>query len=100
LLKLRLTYFLSAIAVLAFTASPAAEGQILGLGKPAAPVVIPTLQPPDPSFVFPTRQTLTFSVDWRVFTAGTAVFHLEQNDGKSHGDGRHSRERQHDFSGR
>ena len=31
-----------------------------------------------PDFVFPTKQTLTFTVDWRVFTAGTAVFHLEQ----------------------
>ncbi len=41
-------------------------------------MVIPTLQPPDPAYVFPARQTLTFSVDWRVFTAGTAVFHLEQ----------------------
>ena len=59
--------------------TPTAEGQILGLGKSAAPVVIPTLQPPDPNFVFPTRQTLTFSVDWRVFTAGTAVFRLEQD---------------------
>ncbi len=52
--------------------------QILGLGKPAVPVVIPTLQAPDPSFAFPARQTLTFTVDWRVYTAGTAVFHLEQ----------------------
>ena len=52
--------------------------QILGLGKPAPPVVIPTLPPPEPGYVFPARQTLTFSVDWRVFTAGTAVFHLEQ----------------------
>jgi hypothetical protein len=53
--------------------------QLLGLGsKPAAPVVIPTLQPPTPGYVFPARQTLTFTVDWRVFTGGTAVFHLEQ----------------------
>ncbi len=36
------------------------------------------LQAPDAAYVFPARQTLTFSVDWRVFTAGTAVFHLEQ----------------------
>ena len=55
------------------------RAQILGLGKPAVPVVIPVLQAPDPSYTFPTRQTLTFSVDWRVYTAGTAVFHLEQN---------------------
>jgi hypothetical protein len=53
-------------------------GQILGLGKPAPPVVIPTLQPPDPRFTLPSRLTLTYSVDWSVFSAGTAVFHLEQ----------------------
>ena len=59
-----------------------AAAQLLGLGaKPAAPVVIPTLQPPVSDFVFPVKQTLTFSVDWRVFTAGTAVFHLEQANG-------------------
>ncbi len=67
------------MAVLALAITPAANAQILGLGKPAAPVVIPTLLPPEPGFVFPTHQTLTFSVDWRVFTAGTAIFHLEQD---------------------
>src|SRR3984957_10886710 len=65
--------------MLAFVHTPGAKGQILGLGKPAAAVVIPTLTPPEPGFSFPARQTLTFSVDWRVFTAGTAVFHLEQD---------------------
>lgn len=55
-----------------------AQGQLLGLGKPAVPVVIPVLQAPEPSYTFPARQTLTYSVDWRVFQAGTAVFHLEQ----------------------
>ena len=79
MLKLRARHFFSSIALLTLTIPPAAEGQILGIGKPAAPVVIPTLQPPEPSYVFPTRQTLTYSVDWRVFTAGTAVFHLEQD---------------------
>lgn len=39
---------------------------------------IPVLQPPQPTFTFPTRQTLTYTVDWRVFTAGTAVFQIEQ----------------------
>jgi hypothetical protein len=59
------------------------QAQLLGLGsKPAAPVVIPTLEPPVPSFQFPTAQTLTFAVDWRVFMAGTAVFHLEQQGDK------------------
>ena len=55
------------------------QAQLLGLGsKPAGPVQIPTLQPPVAGYVFPTRQTLTYAVDWRVFTAGMAVFHLEQ----------------------
>ena len=40
---------------------------------------IPTLQPPVPGLGLSTRQTLTYTVDWRVFTAGTAVFHLEPN---------------------
>jgi len=58
-----------------------ARAQLLGFGAKPAPVVIPTLQPPEAGYVFPTRQTLTFTVDWRVFTAGTAVFQLEQQDG-------------------
>jgi hypothetical protein len=70
------------LAVFALGAALGASGeaQLLGLGaKPAAaPVVIPTLQPPAPGYVFPARETLTFTVDWRVFTGGTAVFHLEQ----------------------
>jgi hypothetical protein len=43
-------------------------------------VQIPVLQPPIPGYAFPARQTLTFTVDWRVFTGGVAVFHLEQQD--------------------
>ena len=58
--------------------SPAVRAQILGSRPAAQPVVIPTLQPPPSGYVFPARQTLTYSVDWRVFTAGTAVFQLEQ----------------------
>jgi len=37
----------------------------------------PALPSPPAGYVFPVHQTLTFNVDWRVFTAGTAVFHLE-----------------------
>jgi hypothetical protein len=57
--------------------------QFLGLGsKPAPPVAIPTLQPPVPGYVFPAHET--FTVDWRVFTGGTAVFHLEQQGDQLH----------------
>ena len=38
---------------------------------------IPALSPPQPGFSFPQKQTLTYSVDWRVFPAGTAVLHFE-----------------------
>jgi len=35
------------------------------------------LPAPRAGFSFPQRQTLTYSVDWRVFPAGTAVLHFE-----------------------
>lgn len=35
------------------------------------------LPPPRAGFNFPQRQTLTYTVDWRVFSAGTAVIHFE-----------------------
>jgi hypothetical protein len=69
------------MVVLALSCTPPTHAQILGLGgskPPVTPVVIPTLQPPMPGYVFPDKQTLTFTVDWRVFTGGIAVFHLEQ----------------------
>jgi hypothetical protein len=56
-----------------------AVGQLFS--KPAAPVVqrpIPALPAPAANFDYPKHETLTFTVDWRVFTAGTAVFHLDQ----------------------
>jgi hypothetical protein len=37
----------------------------------------PQLAPPRAGFSFPQKQTLTYSVDWRVFPAGTAVLHFE-----------------------
>ena len=41
-------------------------------GQQAAP-----LTPPRAGFSFPQKQTLTYSVDWRVFPAGTAVLHFD-----------------------
>jgi hypothetical protein len=80
LLKLDRFFLAFVLLLLSSTGSQPARAQLLGLGPkpPSQPVVIPTLQPPQPGFVFPTKQTLTFTVDWRVFTAGTAVFQLEQ----------------------
>ena len=42
------------------------------LGQQAAP-----LAPPRAGFSFPQKQTLTYSVDWRVFPAGIAILHFE-----------------------
>ena len=49
----------------------------LALAAAAAGQQIPTLSPPRSGFVFPQKQTLIYSVDWRVFPAGTAVIHFE-----------------------
>ena len=37
------------------------------------------LAPPRAGFSFPQKQTLTYTVDWRVFPAGTAILHFEAN---------------------
>jgi Protein of unknown function (DUF3108) len=82
LLKRKTFFFGAVLLMIVGRGVTPAAAQLLGLGgKPAAPVEIPTLQAPVAGFVFPAKQTLTFSVDWRVFTAGTAVFHLEQVNG-------------------
>ena len=61
-------------------AATTGNAQIFGAKPAVPPKPIPVLQAPQPGFQYPQHQTLTFNVDWRVFTAGTAVFHLE-NDG-------------------
>jgi Protein of unknown function (DUF3108) len=45
---------------------------------------LPPLLHPAPSFNFPAKQTLIYAVDWRVFPAGTATFHLEQVGSMEH----------------
>lgn len=52
---------------------------LCGVQAPAQQTTpIPTLQPPPTGYTFPTQETLSYTVDWRVFTAGTAVFHLNR----------------------
>lgn len=45
---------------------------------------MPTLPPPNSQFPTPANQTLTYAVDWRVFPAGTAVFHLKTEGTNQH----------------
>jgi hypothetical protein len=61
----------------------AAQAQILpSLQKTPPPQrPIPTLAAPDSAFTLPQHATLSFTVDWRVFTAGVAVFKLDQVGG-------------------
>jgi hypothetical protein len=69
---------LYALAAAASIGVGAAGAQIFAKAPPAPPRPIPVLQPPPGNFDYPKHETLTFTVDWRVFTAGTAVFHLDQ----------------------
>ena len=41
------------------------------------PAQAPPVTPPAASYSLPQHETLTFTVDWRVFTAGRAVFQLD-----------------------
>lgn len=45
---------------------------------------IPPLPQPRTGFTFAQKQTLTYSVDWRVFPAGTAVLHFESEGDREH----------------
>lgn len=40
---------------------------------------MPPLHAPQPGFTFPASRTLSYDVDWRVFPAGVATFHLRQD---------------------
>ena len=65
-------------ALLALLLLPAsASSQKEGVPPAQAPLVAP----PAPGYSFPQHQTLTYAVDWRVFTAGRAVFQLDQQNG-------------------
>ncbi|MGD0892396.1 MAG: DUF3108 domain-containing protein [Terracidiphilus sp.] len=49
----------------------------LALGPLVQGQQVAPLAPPRAGYSFPQKQTLTYSVDWRVFPAGTAVLHFE-----------------------
>ncbi len=72
-------------AAVGWAAASVGAAQIFS-AKPVVPQrPIPVLPAPAGGFVYPQHETLTFSVDWRVFTAGTAVFHLETSAGSGTG---------------
>ena len=70
-MKKRTTYLLISALILSLAALSQQQTP-----QPALPQLA-TLPAPQPGFAFPSKQTLTYSVDWRVFPAGTAVLHFE-----------------------
>ena len=75
--NLKLVSFI--VPLLGLVASGVATAQIFSGTKPTPPPQrpIPVLAAPGPAFVYPPHETLTFTVDWRVFPAGTAVLHFD-----------------------
>src|SRR5665213_782282 len=51
---------------------------------PAARAQTPAFPPPASEFQIPGNETLTYAVDWRVFPAGTATFHLQSEGANIH----------------
>jgi hypothetical protein len=66
------TRTMAALVFCALAPAPLALSQAAAAGPP-----VPPLTPPKSGFAFPAKQTLTYTVDWRVFPAGTAVLHFE-----------------------
>ena len=63
------TYMSTIFCALAFA--------VIGQAVSAFAQQTPQLPAPRPGFSFPQHQTLTYSVDWRVFPGGTAVIHFD-----------------------
>ncbi len=59
-------------------------GVVVALAAVAVGQQIPPLPPPRPGFTFAQKQTLTYTVDWRVFSAGTAVLRFEAEGDREH----------------
>jgi hypothetical protein len=78
--KKKRTTVLSSLGAFFFAVFALAAAFALAQQAPAPQAAPQTLAPPRPGFSFPQKQTLTYLVDWRVFPAGTAVLHFEQQD--------------------
>ncbi len=74
--KERGAWFTPAVLLLLCLAPVSAQTPATSTHSATPPVTFP---PPLPGWSFPTRQTLTYAVDWRVFPAGTATVHLESD---------------------
>lgn len=57
---------------------------LLVVFSPSAQAQSSAFPPPNPQFPIPVSQTLSYAVDWRVFPAGTATFHLKAEGSHEH----------------
>ena len=79
-----LKHFLPLLRVLPGSALCAVlTGLLAAASAQTAPATVP-FPAPNPAYSFPAHETLTYAVDWRVFPAGTAVFHLQQQGDEEH----------------
>jgi Protein of unknown function (DUF3108) len=75
----------SGVAVLAMATLLVATGICIPLwSQQSAPQQIFSLPAPRAGYTFPSKQTFTYAVDWRVFPAATAVLHLEEDGPREH----------------
>jgi hypothetical protein len=70
-LKISESVLQAVAAVVLLTASTSATPQV------QSTAALPALTPPQPTYIFPAKETLHYEVDWRVFPAGAASIHLE-----------------------
>lgn len=66
---------LASLCLLTFAAAGRAQRE----GIP--PATAPPVLPPTSGYSYPQHQTLTYTVDWRVFTAGRVQFQMDQQGG-------------------
>ncbi len=66
----RLAVLLCFVALAAFN--------LCGQNEGIPPATAPPVQPPMSGYTYPQHETLTYTVDWRVFTAGRVQFQLDQ----------------------
>jgi len=67
-----------------FLAAFVAGSLLLAGLSPVALAQTPSLPAPNPQFQIPVNESLTYAVDWRVFPAGTATFHLQAQGNNVH----------------
>lgn len=67
-----------------WTGAPQQPGTKVASAKPSDVTTFPPMPTPETGYHPPVGQTLVYGAEWRVFNAGTATLHLEQNGQQGH----------------